>query len=139
MNSEELPKITKPALEGDFLDPEDLDPRFVRKMSELPDVVRDFYITGVQSPATIGTLYGSTDYFLNKTNEELIDMFIRVNPEYKGIVEQMREIDEMDKETKPRTAQPQSDPFYGAKDITPKQETPLIPTNKRNLPGSHIE
>jgi hypothetical protein len=105
-------------------------------MSELPDIVRDFYINGLKDKATVEILYGSTDYFLDKTNKELVDMFIRANPEYKGIFEQMRELDEMDKNTGPKTTQPQRDSFYDAKDITPTQETPLIPTDRNKLPGS---
>jgi hypothetical protein len=143
MNQEKFPQITPPALEGALLGREELDPIFVRRMSELPDIIRDFYINGLQNKEADKILYGSTEkkvaYFLAKTNKELVDMFIRVNPEYKGVLEQMREIDEMDKNTGPKTTQPKRDPFYDAKDITPTQETPLIPTNKRNLPGSHIE
>jgi hypothetical protein len=136
MNPEKFPQIKTPALEGELLDPEDLDPMFVRRMSELPDIVRDFYINGLKDKATVEILYGSTDYFLDKTNKELVDMFIRANPEYKGIFEQMRELDEMDKNTGPKTTQPQRDSFYDAKDITPTQETPLIPTDRNKLPGS---
>ncbi|MCA9357179.1 hypothetical protein H6784_05400 [Candidatus Nomurabacteria bacterium] len=134
MNLDKFPHNSKSPLEGELLDPEELDPEFLRKMTELPEVVANFYITAAKDTKLLKILYGSTDYFVDKTNQELVDKFLSVNPEYKTILEQMKEIDMLDKGDTPIFAQYHRDPFDDARDITPQNETPIISTNENKLP-----
>jgi hypothetical protein len=139
MSLDKFPQSITPPLRGELVDPEELDSEFVRRMAELPTVISEFYTTAANNKSVMEIVHGGTEFLLQKTNQELVEMFVRVNPEYKTPTELMQEIEELDKNVGSNVNQYTIDPLHDAKDITPKDENDLISVDKYQLSKPEME
>ncbi len=124
MKSEGLPQKREPSLEGEIISPKESDPiidrQLTEKLNDLPKPVAEWWL---RIKPSIRRVIVSDEYLLNKTHQELIDIFTYLNPEYQTLDEQLG-IKKHPLEKSDNASRLFEDPLVAAKDITPKNHTP---------------